>query len=194
MTVEVYTGRVKWFNSHSGFGFITLTDNSCTVLDNGADVFVHHSAIKVANEQYRYLVQGEYVDFSLVSTTEGPHKFQASNVSGIKGGQLMCETHRELKVARNNYQDTAKDTTRVSEEEVRSRRRRTSAKVRGEGPREGQNELRSEGRVEGRVEGRSEGKETSQWTYVVKKNSSAKPPANVKKQSSSKQVSQQRVV
>jgi CspA family cold shock protein len=90
------TGRVKWFNSKSGYGFITITDGP----KSGTDVFVHHSVIKVESEQYKYLVQGEYVEFSLAETTNDNHEFQAVNVCGIKGGKLMCETRRETKVAR----------------------------------------------------------------------------------------------
>ena len=91
VTKQTLVGRVKWFNSSSGFGFITITDDSTESL-NGTDIFVHHSSISVSYEQYRYLVQGEYVEFSLVPTTQGPHQYQAVNVSGIKGGKLMCET------------------------------------------------------------------------------------------------------
>ena len=47
-------GRVKWFNNKAGYGFITVSKGDY----NGEDVFVHHSAIEVAQEQYRYLVQG----------------------------------------------------------------------------------------------------------------------------------------
>lgn len=93
-----YTGRVKWFNNKAGYGFITVTDGP----KSGTDVFVHHSAIKVESEQYKYLVQGEYVEFSLINTTTGGHDFQASEVCGIKGGKLMCETRRETKVSRDH--------------------------------------------------------------------------------------------
>lgn len=91
-----YTGRVKWFNSKAGYGFITITDGP----KSGTDVFVHHSAIKVESEQYKFLVQGEYVEFALAETTSDNHEFQAVNVCGIKGGKLMCETRRETKAAR----------------------------------------------------------------------------------------------
>jgi len=60
-TVERLLGRVKWFNNKAGYGFITVTDGS----HSGSDIFVHHSAIGVSSEQYRYLVQGEYVEFGL---------------------------------------------------------------------------------------------------------------------------------
>lgn len=77
---------VKWFDSKKGWGFASTLDES------PRDIFVHHKAITVAKEQYRYLVQGEYVELDIVETTEGEHQYQAGNVSGIKGGALMCET------------------------------------------------------------------------------------------------------
>ena len=87
-----YTGRVKWFNNKSGFGFITHCDDA---LQTEKDIFVHWSSIQVENSQYKYLVQGEYVDFSLVKPEKGTHDFHAVRVSGVKGGNLMCETRRE---------------------------------------------------------------------------------------------------
>lgn len=96
---ERVLGRVKWFNSKAGYGFISITDGQRA----GTDIFVHHSAINVENQQYRYLVQGEYVEFSILDTPNGAHECQASSVCGIKSGKLMCETRREFKIARNNY-------------------------------------------------------------------------------------------
>ena len=86
------SGRVKWFNNSSGYGFITATDGDKT----GEDVFVHHTALETGEQQYKYLVLGEYVEFgwSEVSDKES-HKWQASKVTGINGGKLMCETHKE---------------------------------------------------------------------------------------------------
>jgi CspA family cold shock protein len=104
-TTETHmTGRVKWFNNKAGYGFISINDG----VDLGTDIFVHNSAIKVDKQQYKYLVQGEYVEFDLVKTTSQKHEFQASNVSGIKNGKLMCETRHELKSFRN-YDETSKD-------------------------------------------------------------------------------------
>jgi CspA family cold shock protein len=95
-------GRVKWFNNKAGYGFVTITDGEKA----GTDVFVHHSSINVSNQQYKYLVQGEYIEFNLVNVENSTHECQSSNVSGIKGGKLMCETRHELKVARTNYKTT----------------------------------------------------------------------------------------
>ena len=99
---ERFTGRVKWFNNKAGYGFITVTDGS----KSGSDVFVHHSSIKVDDEQYKYLVQGEYVNFMLLDTMTDRHEYQAGEVCGIKGGKLMCETRRESRVARSQYKTT----------------------------------------------------------------------------------------
>jgi cold shock CspA family protein len=98
------TGRVKWFNNKTGFGFITALTDSDGVKE-GSDVFVHHSAVKVSQEQYRYLVQGEYVEFVLsklkasdaasADVSASKHEFQAVDVSGVKGGKLICETRWE---------------------------------------------------------------------------------------------------
>ena len=87
---ERFIGKVKWFNNKSGFGFITVS----TAGDfGGKDIFAHYSAILVDN-QYKYLVQGEYVEFEITSTTNGEHEHQATNISGILGGDTMCETRR----------------------------------------------------------------------------------------------------
>ena len=81
-------GLVKWFNSKVGYGFIT------ELSDDKKDIFVHYSAINVTDSQYKYLVQGEYVEFDLVKSTNDKHEFQAINISGIKGGPILCETRR----------------------------------------------------------------------------------------------------
>jgi CspA family cold shock protein len=98
-------GRVKWFNNKAGYGFITVTNGA----QSGSDIFVHHSAINIEQQQYKYLVQGEYVEFDMIKTESEKHEWQASHVSGIKGGKLMCETRRDLKIARNKYKSTKAD-------------------------------------------------------------------------------------
>ena len=142
--LERFTGRVKWFNNKAGYGFITVTDGP----KSGSDVFVHHSSIKVDSEQYKYLVQGEYVDFSLSDTKTADHEYQAGEVCGIKGGKLMCETRHDSRVARSNYRVSKSDTdVEMSSEPVKMPRSvapprsapdsRRPPRARGQGPREG---------------------------------------------------------
>lgn len=94
---ERMTGKVKWFNNTAGFGFITACDGEHA----GKDIFVHYSAILVENLQYKYLIQGEYVDFDLVRVESDKHEFQAVKVTGVKGGTIMCETRRQMNELNN---------------------------------------------------------------------------------------------
>ena len=61
------TGKVKWFNSEKGFGFITT--------DNGEDIFVHYSQIQ--KDGFKTLEEGEDVSFEVVDGDKGP---QATNI------------------------------------------------------------------------------------------------------------------
>ena len=88
---ERVLGRVKWFNNRAGFGFISVLEGD----KSGEDVFTHHSGISVESEQYKYLVQGEYVEFELRASDNEEHPYQAGSVRGVKGGMLMCETRDE---------------------------------------------------------------------------------------------------
>lgn len=86
------TGQVKWFNNKAGYGFITVNSGEHAK----KDIFVHYTAIRVVNSQYKYLVQGEYVEFDLVKSTSDQHEYQAVDISGISGGPLMCESRRNV--------------------------------------------------------------------------------------------------
>jgi cold shock protein len=131
-------GRVKWFNNKAGYGFITVSDGDRA----GSDVFVHHSGVMVGNEQYKYLVQGEYVSFKLDHTPGGKHEYQAGEVSGINGGKLMCETRREFRQTRASYGGSAEKTEEQTESVKPPRSSRPpradgAPRARGPGPREG---------------------------------------------------------
>lgn len=63
------TGKVKWFNSEKGYGFITIDDTN-------KDIFVHFSAIET--QGFKSLEEGQNVSFETVEGKSGP---QASHVT-----------------------------------------------------------------------------------------------------------------
>jgi cold shock protein len=63
-------GKVKWFNSTKGFGFI--------IADDGTEVFVHHTAIQSSG--FRTLEEGQRVEFDV---TSGPKGLKAENVQPL---------------------------------------------------------------------------------------------------------------
>jgi CspA family cold shock protein len=62
-------GKVKWFSSRKGFGFIVPEG------DQEKDVFVHYSSI--AGNGYKSLLRGQTVRFEVAQGPRGP---QAQNV------------------------------------------------------------------------------------------------------------------
>tara|TARA_Y100000992_G_C21167321_1_gene444131 strand:- start:8 stop:373 length:366 start_codon:yes stop_codon:yes gene_type:complete len=97
-------GCVKWFNTKSGYGFVSVLDTEL----KGTDIFTHHSSINVDKEQYKYLVQGEYVKLMVLGSNSSDYKYQAKTVTGVCDGPLMCETRNQQKSIRNEYAKTRK--------------------------------------------------------------------------------------
>ena len=54
-------GKVKWFNSGKGFGFITT--------EEGKDIFVHFSSIK--GDGFKSLNEGDNVEFEVTTDQKG---------------------------------------------------------------------------------------------------------------------------
>ena len=128
---QTYVARVKWFNRTAGWGFASLTKSAEE--HEGDDIFVHWKSLDVGNEQYKYLVNGEYVNLKINYTPDGQHSYQASNVTGVDGGQLMCET-------RNQENESRRGGDGDEESQPRQRRigQRRSRGMQVRGPREGE--------------------------------------------------------
>lgn len=56
------TGKVKWFNSNKGYGFITR--------DQGSDIFVHFSSIR--SNGFKTLEEDQQVEFTVSNGEKGP--------------------------------------------------------------------------------------------------------------------------
>ena len=56
-------GKVKWFDSKKGFGFLLDPE--------GKDVFVHYTAIE--GDGFRTLRRGEEVEFEVIEDEKGKH-------------------------------------------------------------------------------------------------------------------------
>lgn len=68
---ERVSGVVKWFNNRKGYGFIAR--------EEGADVFVHYSAI--VGDGYRSLQQGQRVEYTLLEREKGPAATEVQKIA-----------------------------------------------------------------------------------------------------------------
>jgi CspA family cold shock protein len=76
----VPTGRVKWYDTEKGFGFLTR--------DDGGDVFVHKAALP---DGLTELSPGQRVDFSVVESRKGN---QALSLKVIEAPASVAELRR----------------------------------------------------------------------------------------------------
>lgn len=132
------TGRVKWFDSRKGYGFLTDTQTA-------SDVFIHHSGIQVPQGVFRNLMMGEYVEYD---TTDNNGKTYAVNITGVHGGPLLCQRPRPAPRTTGSSADTSADTGATSAPRV--------ARTGGRGGR-GRGAGRGAGRGTGRGGGRGRG-------------------------------------
>ena len=111
---------VKWFNPKAGYGF--LTD-----VDSNTDVFVHHNGIKSSDNVYKTLTTGEYVEYSTTKDDSG--KTLAVDVTGLRGGKLLCEQPRTRPVKVNNTAAKGKATSRKPKGQGKPRPRTQSSEA-----------------------------------------------------------------
>ena len=87
------TGRVKWYDDHKGYGFITIDDTTIEATAK-SDVWVHRDDIA---GRIKSLAKGEHVEFFI--RIDEQNRPKAVNVTGpgnkpVKGSK---EYHEELK-------------------------------------------------------------------------------------------------
>ena len=74
-------GRVKWFDSKRGYGFITT--------ERGEDVYVHYTAI--ISEGFRTLKHNWNVEFEVITTDDG--RPEARNVVNMGKGKSKSKRY-----------------------------------------------------------------------------------------------------
>jgi len=99
-------GKVKWFNTRKGYGFIAT--------DDGKDIFVHYSNIE--SEGYKTLAEGDPVTFDVVDGEKGP---RAENVKGApQSGPPRADSAPKAKAApRRKPAPKAEEDAPVDEDE-----------------------------------------------------------------------------
>lgn len=99
-----YLARVMWFDRNKGFGLVNIvcllhsSNERENVVVKGTQALVHQSSLVTSKDIYRYLVENEYVEVSLVlqENDEEENKFKCINVSAPDSdSKLLCELRSE---------------------------------------------------------------------------------------------------
>lgn len=96
-------GKVKWFNSRKGYGFVQG--------DDGEEYFVHSSALQGT----RFLRENDRVSFEAAESEKGK---QAQNVQLLKkGSDAAAESPAEEESSEEDYADQSSEEEASEDEE-----------------------------------------------------------------------------
>lgn len=126
-----YIGRVRWYDRKKGFGFVSITDGERA----GDDIFVHHTEVQSEHKQFCFLVEGEYVEFSIEQrdTNDEKPRVVATHITGVKGGKLLCETRYDSYMERKKYREDRNEPHHKGNTRGRGRRRAGNGRSRPRG-------------------------------------------------------------
>tara|TARA_Y100000389_G_C17332054_1_gene448622 strand:- start:381 stop:854 length:474 start_codon:yes stop_codon:yes gene_type:complete len=106
-----YSGKVKWFNSKLGYGFITHV-----IDEKYRDIFVHWSNLLLNDKEFHTLYKGESVNFELEQcfcsnkvnfeleqySSNKDVGIQACKVTGQNNGPLLTTLHGNYSINSQN--------------------------------------------------------------------------------------------
>ncbi len=75
-------GKIKWFNSANGYGFIEREDEE-------KDIFVHFSAVKKSG--LKYLEKGEQLTFEIKNSDKGPSAINLQKVTDLQKAPVILK-------------------------------------------------------------------------------------------------------
>lgn len=94
---ERIVGRVKFFNSKKGYGFVR--GDVFSPEEEQEDYFFHFRSIVPSSENYHvYLKTNEYVEFSLdsVENPDPTKRVVATDITGLNRGPLQMDIPRRV--------------------------------------------------------------------------------------------------
>ena len=100
VTVGTEIGQIMWFDQRKGYGFTRIVNPESELFDK--QVFTHFSSIMCEN-RYKKVYPGEYVSLDIVPDEKDANKYNAGNVRGVHGSDLLVDNSEYIyRVIRKN--------------------------------------------------------------------------------------------